>query len=459
MSLAELAPPPGPKAPPHSIEAEQAVIGAVLLAPEAWWDVVDVIQARDFYAVQHRVAWEAIRALVDRDQPVDLLTLRVELQRTQSDGRGVDLAYLAELVEATPGVSNARAWAEIVRNTAQLRAVISTATRMADGAFAGQTGIPEAQAMVMALDADRGAQDTVDAPTALARFVEALDRRRNGDLGGLPTGIEVLDRRWGGLFPGQLVVIAGRPGMGKSALAMQIAHELAAREDAQGSVLIWSGEMPAEQITQREASRRGRIDFERLRKGDLSEDEWPRLVAAMSEYKRLAVEYSENMGETVDGLAAKARRMGARGQLRAVVVDYLQLLDQGGDPEHSVERLGHISRTLKRMAGELSVPVLALAQLNRSLESRANRRPTMADIRGSGAIEQDADVILGLYRDEVYNEQSQERGVAELITLKGRDVQIGTDRVEAHLDQMSFRALADGWGPRPRTLPPEDDDL
>jgi replicative DNA helicase len=447
------------KVPPHSLEAEQAVLGGLLLSPEAWFEVVDVLRVEDFFRGDHRLIWTACAELVAGEQPVDILTVRTHLAETGAAGRGVDVAYLAELLDSVPGVANIRAYAEIVRRTAQHRTVISAANRIADGAFAGQVGVPEAQAEIMGLDADRGGRGPVSALDAARLFVAGLDRRKAGGLVGMSTGLGPLDDRWGGMQPGQLIVIAGRPSMGKSALAMQIAHHVAGDDEqpAGSRVLVWSGEMSAEQIFQREISRRARIGMTALQRVDLDHDAgWERVTGAMRTARDLAIDYDDDAGQTIEGVCARARRQAARGGLRLLAVDYLQLLDQGGD-DNQAERLGTISRALKRLAGELQVPVIALSQLNRALEQRTNKRPTMADLRGSGAIEQDADIVLGLYRDEVYNEHSREKGVAELITLKGRDIGIGTDRVATHLHRMSFEALADGWTPPAAPAAPEDD--
>ena len=447
--------------PPHSVEAEQAVIGAVLLSESAFWDVADAVNEADFWRQDHRLAWRAICEVMDGRGGLDLLTVADRLAlMPERLHRGADLVgYLSEMVDATPGVSNARAYAKIIRARAELRRLITACNAIADDAFQGKdSALQDAQSRIMQIGADAQRGGPVVMREGLRDFVAELDRRQSGGTIGQPTGIPELDARWNGLQGGDLIVIAGRPSMGKTTLAMQIASDLADRlpRPVGPAVLVFSLEMSVAKLIERDLSRRSRINLTAFKRGNLDDHEWPRLTNAMSAAKDVNLQIDDAAPLTALDICARARRLHATEGVRLVVVDYLQLLT-GGQGDNETQRLGDATRTLKQLARELGIPVILLSQLNRDLEKRTNRRPVMADLRGSGSIEQDADVVTFVYRDEVYHELSPDKGLAELITAKNRDGEIGTDRVSAQLHRMAFEALAHGYEPPPPRAAPQDD--
>ena len=431
---------PGPGAaalrvPPHSVEAEQAVLGGVLLDNGAWDRIADILAGAHFYRSDHRAVFNAVAALCEEGRPCDAVTVAERLDRDGQLESSGGLAYLAELAENTPSAANIAAYAEIVRERAVLRELIRTSTEIADAAFR-----PEGRAALDLLDdaerrifeiAERGGaaqRESVAIRDVLVSVMERIDElsRRDSPITGVPTGFEDLDRKTAGLQYGDLVIVAGRPSMGKTSFSMNLVEEAAVR--AELPVIVFSMEMPAEQLTMRMLSSLGRIDQQKVRTGKLDGDDWPRLTSTLEILNNTKIFIVDDAALTPTEMRARCRRLKREHGLGLVVIDYLQLMHVPGTRENRATEISEISRSLKALAKELMVPVVACSQLNRGLEQRQDKRPVMSDLRESGAIEQDADLILFIYRDEVYNEESKDKGKAEIIIGKQRNGPIG--RVE-----------------------------
>ena len=425
------------RVPPHSLEAEQAVLGGLMLDNSTWDQIADRLDESDFYRSDHRLIFRAIRRLSENGKPFDLLTLAEWLEDNNELEDAGGFAYLGILARDTPSAANVRAYGDIVRERAIRRELIRTATEMADSAYdpRGRDSkqlLDDAEKRVFAIAEHglRAQQGFVSIKDLLASTVERIDIlfQRDNPITGIPTGWPDFDDKTAGLQRGDLIVIAGRPSMGKTAFAMNIAEFAAIQVKC--PVAVFSMEMPGESLIMRLMSSLGRIDQHKVRTGRLDDDDWPRLTSAvtMLSEARLFIDDSSNLSP--NDLRARARRLHRQeGQLGLIVVDYLQLMQVPGTNENRATEVSEISRSLKALAKELSVPVLALSQLNRTLEQRGDKRPIMSDLRESGAIEQDADLICFIYRDEVYNPDSPDRGVAEIIIGKQRNGPIGTTRL------------------------------
>ncbi len=441
----------GLKVPPHSIEAEQSVLGGLLLNNDAWFNVAEVVTAADFYRGQHQVMFEAMTELSADNNPLDALTVSERLQSKGVLEKAGGVAYIAELAESTPGASNVVAYAHIVREHSTMRRIITAANRIAESAFAPE-GRPSGEVLNLAeqevfriseLGLKDGGPESV-APL-LSRAVDRINElyTTRSPITGVATGFDDLDKKTAGLQPSDLVIIAARPSMGKTALAVNIAEHAAMVGDK--AVLIFSMEMPSEQIVMRMLSSLGRIDQTRMRTGDMHEDDWPRFTAAVSQLKDKKLYIDDTPALSPNDIRTRARRVAREsGGLGLLVVDYIQLMRGSGPFENRTNEISEISRSLKAIAKELRVPLVALSQLNRGLENRPNKRPIMADLRESGAIEQDADVILFVYRDEVYDPESADKGVAEIIIGKQRNGPIGTSRLSFIGELTKFENLAPG---------------
>jgi replicative DNA helicase len=421
------------RAPPHSLEAEQSVLGGLMLDNVTWDQVADRLDESDFYRNDHRLIFRAIRRLAENSKPFDLLTLAEWLEDNNQLEDAGGFAYLGVLARDTPSAANVRAYADIVRERAIRRELIRTSTEIADSAYDPRGRdtrelLDDAEKRVFAI-AERGSrvrQGFANIKDLLARTVERIDLlfQRDNPITGIPTGWADFDEMTAGLQRGDLIVIAGRPSMGKTTLAMNIVEFAAIQVKC--PVAVFSMEMPGESLIMRLVSSLGRIDQHRVRTGRLEEADWPRLTSAvtMLSEARLFIDDSSNLSP--NELRARARRLHRQeGQLGLIVVDYLQLMQVPGTNENRATEVSEISRSLKSLAKELSVPVLALSQLNRTLEGRGDKRPIMSDLRESGAIEQDADLICFIYRDEVYNPDSPDKNKAEIIIGKQRNGPIG----------------------------------
>jgi replicative DNA helicase len=422
--------------PPHSQEAESSVLGGLLLDNNSWDKVADLLVEADFYRYEHRLVFASITSLVNTNRPADVITV---FEQMQSQGKAEEiggLAYLNSLAQYVPSSSNIRRYAEIVRERSILRKLISVSDDIATSAL-NTNGRPvtnildEAEQKIFSIGEEgsrmrQGFQSMDKLVVQLLDRVEEMSQNPN-DITGVPTGFFDLDRMTSGMQAGDLIVLAARPSMGKTALAINIAEHVALKEDL--PVAVFSMEMGASQLAIRIVGSIGRIDQGRLRTGKLIDDEWPRLSDAIERLKTVSLSIDETPGLTTSELRASARRLARScGKLGLVVVDYLQLMSGsgGGDGENRATELGEISRGLKMLAKELQCPVIALSQLNRGVEQRTDKRPMMSDLRESGAIEQDADVIMFIYRDDYYNKESKEPGVAEIIIAKQRNGPTGT---------------------------------
>ena len=427
------------KVPPHSIEAEQSVLGGLLLDNAAWDRIADFLGPADFYRYDHRLIYEHIGKLIAAARPADVITV---FESLGSAGKADDvggLAYLNALAQNTPSAANIRRYAEIVRDRAVLRKLVSVADEISGDAFNPQGKevrqlLDEAEAKVFSIaeEGARGTQGFLEIRPLLSQVVERIDtlyhQDNPSDVTGTPTGFADLDKMTSGMHGGELIIVAGRPSMGKTALSMNIGEYVAVEYGL--PVAVFSMEMPGTQLAMRMLGSVGRLDQHRMRTGRLSDEDWPKLTHAMQKMSEAQIFIDETAGLNPMELRSRARRLSRQcGQLGLIIVDYLQLMSSSSTGENRATEISEISRSLKGLAKELNVPVIALSQLNRGLEQRPNKRPVMSDLRESGAIEQDADVILFIYRDEVYNPDTQDKGMAELIIGKQRNGPIGTVRL------------------------------
>jgi len=424
------------KVPPHSIEAEQAVLGGLMLDNEAWDKVADIISDKDLYRQDHRVIYNGISELCSHNQPIDVVTVSEWLEnKNELDSVG-GLAYLGSLAKNTPSAANIQAYARIVRERSILRQLIHVGNEIGESAFNPEGRdtaqlLDKAEQLVfeIAEQGARGKRGFQPIKDLLVNVVDRIDTLSNLEtpITGIPTGYTDFDQKTSGLQAADVIVIAGRPSMGKTALAMNIAEEAAIK--SQVPVAIFSMEMPAEQLVMRMLSSLGRVDQHKVRTGKLDDDDWPRLTSAMNILSEAPLYIDDTPALSPTELRARARRLKREHGLGMIVIDYLQLMHVPVTKENRATEISEISRSLKSLSKELNVPVLALSQLNRSLEQRPNKRPVMSDLRESGAIEQDADVIVFIYRDEVYNDDSPDKGIAEIIIAKQRNGPIGTVRL------------------------------
>ena len=424
------------KVPPHSIEAEQSVLGGLLLDNAAWDRVADFMSESDLYRPDHRLIYQHITRLIGNNKPADAITVAESLESTKQLDQVGGLAYLGALAQNTPSAANIRRYAEIVRERSILRKLADTATGIADTAYnpMGQEAaqlLDEAESRIFSISEEgaRTRQGFQDMQPILTQVVERIDMLYNrdnpSDVTGVPTGFVDLDRMTSGFQSGDLVIVAGRPSMGKTALALNIAQHVALDEGL--PVGVFSMEMGAGQLAMRLLSSLGKINAHDLRTGQLAEDDWRKLTSAVGRLSEAPVHIDETPGLNSLELRARARRLHRQyGQLGVIVIDYLQLMSASKQGENRATEISEMSRSLKGLAKELNVPVIALSQLNRSLEQRPNKRPVMSDLRESGAIEQDADTILFIYRDEVYNPDTLDKNKAEVIIGKQRNGPTGT---------------------------------
>lgn len=420
------------KIPPHSIEAEIAVLGGLLTDNDIWEKVAEKVFEEDFYRRDHRTIFHAITVLDNEGKPFDVVTVAEWLDCHQQLEAAGGLSYLAALADNTAGASNITAYADIVRKRSILRQLIHATNEISSTVFNPQgrnsdqiLDYAEQTIFEIAEQEAKGRKSYRPIKELLVRALDRVDElfRLDNPITGVPTGFDDLDERTAGLQPSDLIIIAGRPSMGKTALAINIAEHAAIK--GKMTVAIFSMEMPGEQLAMRMMSSLGRIDQHKVRTGKLSDDDWPRLTSAVEILKDAKLFIDDTPALTPAELRARCRRIKRESGLNMIVVDYLQLMQVPGTVENRATEISEISRSLKAMAKELNVPVLALSQLNRSLEQRPNKRPVMSDLRESGAIEQDADVIIFIYRDEVYNEDTPEKGKAEIIIAKQRNGPIG----------------------------------
>jgi replicative DNA helicase len=437
------------KVPPHSIEAEQAVLGGLMLDNEAWPNVVERLNSDDFYRRDHAAIFRAVEMLANDSKPFDVVTLAEWLRSHEQLSDVGGMAYLGQLAENTPSAANIAAYADIVRQRSILRGLISAGTQIAESAFRTEGRNPDelldlAESLVFEI-AERESKGRRGFRPLKDLLVDALDRidmlfQRDNPITGVATGFFELDNMTSGLQKSDLVIIAGRPSMGKTAFAINIAQHAAIKEEL--PVAVFSMEMPSEQLAMRMMSSLGRIDQHKMRTGRLSDDDWPRLTHSVGILSEAKMFIDDTPALTPSDLRARCRRLAREHGIGLIVIDYLQLMQVPGSKENRATEISEISRSLKALAKELSCPVIALSQLNRSLENRQDKRPVMSDLRESGAIEQDADVIMFIYRDEVYNEDTVDKGIAEIIIGKQRNGPIGSRKLRFFGEFTSFENLA-----------------
>ena len=441
------------KVPPHSIEAEQSVLGGLLLDNSAADRIADFLSGDHFYSDAHRLLYNAIMQLIGDNKPADVVTVAEALGSINKLDYIGGMSYLAALVENVPTAANIRRYAEIVHERAILRRLAAAGGEIAETAFhplgrSVREILDQAETKVfeIAEHGARGQQGFQDIRPLLTQVVERIEflynRDNPSDVTGIATGFTDLDRMTSGLQEGDLIVIAGRPSMGKTSLALNIAEHIALV--LKMPVAIFSMEMGATQLAMRLMGSVGRLDQQKIRTGRLTNDDWERLSGALGKLNDAPIHIDETPAMNALEVRARSRRLARQygGKLGAIVVDYLQLMQAVSDGENRATEISEISRSMKALAKELKVPVLALSQLNRSLEQRPNKRPVMSDLRESGAIEQDADVILFIYREEVYNPDTQEKGVAEIIIGKQRNGPIGMVRLAFLGENTRFENLA-----------------
>ena len=442
------------RVPPHSIEAEQSVLGGLLLANSAWDRAGDLLTDSDFYRYEHKAIYAAIGALVNASKPADVITVFEQLQSLGKAEECGGIAYLNALAQSVPSAANLRRYAEIVRERAILRKLIEASDEIATNAFNPQGRavsqiLDEAEGRIFKIG-EEGSRTKQGFQSMDQLVVQLIDRvtelHENGaeEVTGVRTGFYDLDRMTAGLQAGDLVVLAARPSMGKTAFALNIAENVAVQEGL--PVAVFSMEMGASQLALRMVGSLGRIDQTHLRTGKLGDDEWGRLSEAVDRLKNANLFIDETPALNSAELRARARRQARQcGKLGLIVIDYLQLMSgSSSSDENRATELGEISRGLKALAKELQCPVIALSQLNRSVESRNDKRPMMSDLRESGAIEQDADVIMFIYRDDYYNKESKEPGVAEIVIGKQRNGPVGTVKLTFLKPLTRFDNLAPG---------------
>jgi replicative DNA helicase len=421
------------RVPPHSIQAEQSLLGGLMLDNNAWDKVADQVNEHDFYRKEHRLVFHALSLLAEDGQPLDVVTLAESLERRDELEPAGGLAYLGAIAKDTPSAANILAYAKIVRENAVMRRLVSVGSEIADSAFrpegrnaAELLDNAERRVFEIADQVSRGGGGFQPIKTLLTQAVNRIESlfEREEPITGLASGFTDFDMMTSGLQGSDLIIIAGRPSMGKTTYAMNIAEHVAIKH--RRPVAVFSMEMPGDSLAMRMMSSLGRIDQHRVRTGKLEEDEWPRLTSAVSMLAQAPLFIDDTPALNPTELRARARRLKReQGDLALIVIDYLQLMQAPGEGENRATEISAISRSLKSLAKELGVPVVALSQLNRSLEQRPNKRPVMSDLRESGAIEQDADLIVFIYRDEVYNEDSPDKGKAEIIIGKQRNGPIG----------------------------------
>jgi replicative DNA helicase len=424
------------KLPPHSIDAEQSIIGGLLLNNEVLMNISSIINEDDFYRNDHRLIFISIKDLIDANEPCDVVTLSEKLvEKNQLEAAG-GFAYLGNLVNNTPSAANIKAYALIVRERSVLRQLIKIGTNISDSGFSPEGRkstelVEEAEKQVFEI-ADKGASLKAGfqgMKELLKKNVDRIDKlyHDGSAFTGIPTSFTDFDKQTSGLQPADLIIVAARPSMGKTSFSMNIAENVAIGEGK--GVAVFSMEMPSDSLTLRMLSSLGRINQSKVRSGQLDDDDWARLTSAMSILNTAPIYIDDTPALSPTEMKSRVRRLKREHQIDLIIIDYLQLMQIPGRGDNRVNEISEISRGLKAMAKEMNVPVIALSQLNRGLEQRPNKRPVMSDLRESGAIEQDADLIVFIYRDEVYNEESEDKGTAEIIIGKQRNGPLGTSRL------------------------------
>ena len=423
------------KLPPHSVEAEQSLLGGLLIDNEALDKVADVMSEIDFYRHDHRLIYQHIAKVIEANQPADIITVGESLEKSDELKNVGGIAYLGMLAENTPTAANIRGYAQIIRERSIMRSLALVGSDIAASAYSpqgrdAQQLLDESEVKIFQI-AESGKRDNIgfsDIQHLLPQVVESVEQRMQNasDVTGMPTGFTDLDKMTSGLQPSDLIIIAGRPSMGKTSLALNMAEHIAIEKKM--PVAVFSMEMASMQLTTRLIGSVGRVDQHKMRTGQLDDDDWEKLTDSLGQLNEAPIHIDEGSALNTFEVRARARRLQRQvGQLGLIVIDYIQLMSApiGKQTENRATEISEISRSLKSLAKELHVPVVALSQLNRSVEQRVDKRPVMSDLRESGAIEQDADVIMFIYRDEVYNPESPDKGLAEILLAKQRNGPVG----------------------------------
>ena len=414
--------------PPHNMEAEQSVLGACMLSKDALYDVLEKVREEDFYNKNHGEIFAAIKSLEKKGSPVDVLTVSDELARRNSLDMVGGRAYVATLSANVPSTSNAGQYAAIVTDSAEMRRLIETAGDIMEQGYSSElpasTILDHAEQQIFEIAQSRNTRDMAKLKDVLADNMALINELadKKGDIIGVPTGFIDLDKMTSGMQKSDLIILAARPSMGKTAFALCVARNAAIKGY---KVAIFSLEMGKMQLSQRLLSMEAGVDSQRLRTGRLDNNDWMKMSAVMDRLSEADIRIDDTPGITVMGIKNKCRRMKADSGLDLVIIDYLQLMSADGRVESRQQEVSNLSRNLKQLARELDCPVLVLSQLSRAVESRSDHRPQLADLRESGSIEQDADVVLFLYRDEVYNPETEQPGECEVHVSKQRNGPIG----------------------------------
>jgi len=421
--------------PPHSLEAEQSLLGGLLIDNEALDKVADLVSVKDFYRQDHQIIYQHIHRLIERSQPADIVTVGESLESNSELNTVGGLEYLGLLAESTPTAANIRGYAQIIRERSIMRNLVEVGTDIVDNALSpqgrdAQQLLDESESKIFQI-AEAGKNDRIgftDIKELLPQVAERIDqlfqRDNPSDVTGIPTGYKDLDMMTSGLQPGDLIIIAGRPSMGKTSLALNMCEYVSV--DTGLPTAVFSMEMASTQLVSRLIGSVGKLNQHKMRTGQLDDNDWEKLSYALGQLNEAPIFIDEGSALNPYEVRARARRLHKQcGRLGLIVIDYLQLMGSAGSTENRATEISEISRSLKALAKELNVPVIALSQLNRSVEQRPNKRPVMSDLRESGAIEQDADVIMFIYRDEVYNPETPDKGIAEIILAKQRNGPVG----------------------------------
>ncbi|UCH12527.1 MAG: replicative DNA helicase [Candidatus Omnitrophota bacterium] len=434
------------KMPPQSNEAEIAVLGSMLLEENAISQVIELLEENYFYNENHSQIFNAIISIYTKNKPVDLITVIEELKRNNTLEKVGGASYITGLTQAVPTAANVTHYAKIVRERYVIRSLITTCTQIASESYQGETGADElldkAERQIFGIMTEKTDVSSVPVSEVIKDSIEEIDSmyQRKESIIGIPTGFHQFDIMTAGLQPSDLIIIAGRPSMGKSALATCIAQHVGVEEGM--PTVMFSLEMAKRQLAQRMLCSHAKVDFQKVRTGFLSQSDWPKLTNAASKLSEAPIYIDDTPAISILELRAKSRRLKNQHDIRLIIVDYLQLMRGPSRSENRQQEISEISRSLKALARELNVPVIGISQLSRAVESRSDRRPQLSDLRESGAIEQDADVVLLLLREEYYNPTPENRGLAELIVAKQRNGPVGTLNLAFIKEYTRFENLA-----------------
>ena len=435
------------RVPPQNIEAEQAVLGAMLIKKEAIAEVSQLLKPADFYREAHRIVYETMLELFNKNEAVDLITVTEQLRKNDLLEKAGGIAFVTSLANAVPTAANVEYHARIVEEKAQLRNLINSATEIAGMAYEASDDITDvmdkSEKMILEVAARQNSGSFVPIKEILMDTFSKIEKlyETKGGITGLPSGFKDLDKLTSGLQPSDLILVAARPSMGKTAFTLNIAQHVAVHENK--SVAFFSLEMSKEQLVQRMLCSEGGIDSQRLRVGELEENDWEKLINAADRLSRAPIYIDDTAGITVMELRSKARRLKAEHDLQLIVIDYLQLM-QGRSSKNSDNRqqeISEISRSLKALARELNVPVIALSQLSRSVESRQVKKPMLSDLRESGSLEQDADIVMFLYREDYYDKDTEHKNQTEVIIAKHRNGPVDTVNLYFQKEYTKFRDM------------------